>query len=71
MTPIGLQEGGEIAANYEGIEVTNLDADADATTTDYVLKFLERVFIGASTIPMVVTATATATVEVNRSGTPR
>ena len=68
MTPIGVQEGGEIVAKYEGIEVIHLNADA--TTTDYVLKFLERVFIGASA-KLRVTDTMTAEVEVSRPDKPQ
>jgi hypothetical protein len=34
VTPIGVQEGGEKIAKYEGIQIVHLDADS--TTTDYV-----------------------------------
>lgn len=51
VTPIGVQEGGEKVANREGIAVIRLNADA--TTTDYVLEFLNRVFIGVSGKPMI------------------
>jgi hypothetical protein len=68
VTPIGVQEGGEIIAKYEGIEIIHLDADA--TTTDYVLKFLDKVFIGASVKPLVVTATLTAGGEVSHPDDP-
>jgi hypothetical protein len=47
VTPIGVQEGGEKIAEYEGIQVVHLDADS--TTDAYVLKFLGSVFIGAPT----------------------
>lgn len=46
VTPIGVQEGGEIIARYEGIEVVHLNADA--SHTDFVLQFLERVVVGVS-----------------------
>src|SRR6476661_295291 len=45
VTPIGVQEGGEKIAKYEGIEEVHLNADA--STTDYVLEFLDRVHFGA------------------------
>ena len=41
VTPIGVQEGGEKISKYEGIQIVHLDADS--TTTDYVLKFLNNV----------------------------
>jgi hypothetical protein len=41
-----VQPGGETIAKYEGIEIVQLNADS--TRTDYVLKFLDRVFLGAS-----------------------
>jgi hypothetical protein len=68
VTPIGVQEGGEKIAKYEGIEIVHLDANS--TTTDYVLSFLDKVFIGASTVPTAVTVTLTAGGEVSRSRKP-
>jgi hypothetical protein len=46
VTPIGVQQGGEIIAKYEGIDIVHLDADS--TTTDFVMKFLEKVVAGVS-----------------------
>ncbi len=68
VTPIGVQEGGEKIAQYEGIEIVHLGADS--TRTDYVLRFLDRVFIGASA-KLRVTATNTATADVSKSGETR
>ncbi|WP_231994142.1 hypothetical protein [Mycobacterium sp. 852002-50816_SCH5313054-b] len=67
VTPIGVQDGGELIAKSEGIQVVHLDADS--TTTDYVLKFLGHVFIGA-TASLVVPLTMTAEVEVTRPEPP-
>lgn len=52
VTPIGVQDGGQLVAKAEGIQIVHLDADS--TTMDYVLKFLHSVFVGVSA------ATATA-----------
>ncbi len=68
VTPIGVQEGGKIVAKSAGIEVVHLDSNS--TTTDYVLKFLDKVFIGASTVPMTVTVTLTGEGKVSQSDTP-
>jgi hypothetical protein len=46
VTPIGVQEGGQKVAAYEGIHIVRLDENS--TTTDYVLGFLDKVFHGAS-----------------------
>jgi hypothetical protein len=46
VTPIGVQEGGQKIAEYEGIKEIHLGADS--TKTDYVLEFLGQVFMGAS-----------------------
>jgi hypothetical protein len=64
VTPIGVQEGGEKIAKYEGIEIVHLDANS--TTTDYVLKFLDKVLHGASA-DMTVQFTVTADGYVTRS----
>ena len=64
VTPIGVQGGGQIVAKSAGIEVVHLDANS---TTDYVLKFLNKVFLGV-TSP--VTITDTAVFEISRSDTP-
>jgi hypothetical protein len=68
VTPIGVQRGGKIVAKSASIEVVHLDANS--TTTDYVLNFLNNVFIGASTVPMTVTVSLTAEGKVSRSDTP-
>ncbi|MEZ0052106.1 hypothetical protein ABIA30_003118 [Mycobacterium sp. MAA66] len=65
VTPIGVQSGGELVAKHENITIVQLNADA--TTTDYVLKFLKQVFIGASA-SAVATVTATVTAVVTRAG---
>jgi hypothetical protein len=67
VTPIGVQEGGKNIAKYEGIDVIHLNKDA--TTTDFVLEFLERVFIGASA-ELHATATLTAEAEVSQPDKP-
>ncbi len=43
---LGIQEGGKAIAEAEGIVAVHLDADS--TTTDYVMKFLDKVMIGRS-----------------------
>jgi restriction endonuclease len=45
VTPIGVQQGGEIIAKYEGIEIIQLDADS-TLTTGYLLRFLDNVIVG-------------------------
>ena len=67
VTPIGVQQGGEKIAKYEGIDVIHLNKDA--TTTDFVLEFLERVFIGASA-ELRATGTLTAEAEVSHPDEP-
>lgn len=62
VTPIGLQEGGEKIAQYHH-NLQTVHLDADSTTTDYVLKFLGHVFLGASA-GLVVTPIVEATAEV-------
>lgn len=69
VTPIGLQKGAEILAQHKGISLVHLNAEA--TNTDFVLKFLERVVIGVSA-HFTATATMTAEVQVVRiDETPR
>ncbi len=46
VTPIGVQQGGEIIAKYEGIETVHLDENS--TTTDYVLRYLTNLFVGVT-----------------------
>jgi hypothetical protein len=52
VTPIGVQDGGQLIAKGEGIHIVHLDADS--TSTDYVLKFLGSVFIGVSAMTTVI-----------------
>jgi hypothetical protein len=61
VTPIGVQEGGEIVAKSAGIEVIHLNADA--TPTDFVIRFLEKVVHGASA-NLGATGTLTAEAEI-------
>ena len=71
VTPIGVQQGGEKIAKYEGIEIIHLDADP--TTTDYVLKFLDKVLLGVSDelrITDTFTAEITAGAEVSHPDKP-
>lgn len=46
VSPLGLQEGARKIAAAEGIQ--ELFMDPDSTRTDYMLKFLNRTFIGVS-----------------------
>lgn len=46
VTPIGLQEGAKKVAEHTDVQTVQLDEDS--TTTDYILTFLDRVFIGRS-----------------------
>ena len=64
VTPIGVQKGGQLDREDAGIQIVHLDADS--TTTDYVLKFLRDVFIGASSQTTQVTVTLPAAGEVTR-----
>jgi hypothetical protein len=59
VSPLGIQEGGAKIANSENIQTVTLDENS--TTTDYVLKFLNRIFAGVS-IKGESTVSATATV---------
>jgi hypothetical protein len=68
VTPIGVQSGGEIVAKHEGIEIVRLNADA--TRTDFVIEFLEKVVNGASA-HLHATGTLTAEAEVVRADNPK
>jgi len=46
VTPLELQKGAKKVAEYEGIQHVILDPES--TTTDYILKFLQKIFIGIS-----------------------
>ena len=46
VTTIGVQEGAQKIARYEGIDVIRLNRDA--TTTDFMLELLEKVIAGRS-----------------------
>jgi hypothetical protein len=63
---IGVREGGEKIAKYEVIAIVHLDEDS--TGTDYVLRFLDRVFAGASAELRATTTTIIAMIEVSKSG---
>lgn len=62
VSPLGFQEGAKKVAAAEGIH--EIFMDADSTRTDYVLKFLNHIFAGAS---LTVTPTFTATAVVTRA----
>ena len=64
MTPIGVSR--TAARSREGCSIKVVHLDADSTTTDYVLKFLGGVFIGASSQTTQVTVTLPAAGEVTR-----
>jgi hypothetical protein len=57
VSPLGFQEGAKKVAAAEGIH--EMFMDANSTRSDYVLRFLNEVFIGMSA-----TAVATATLKV-------
>ena len=59
VSPLGFQEGAKKVAAAEGIQEVFMDANS--TRTDYMLRFLNRVFVGASDT-VKITATATLTV---------
>jgi hypothetical protein len=44
VTPIGVQQGGQLIAEAEGIQVVHLDENS--TTEGYLLEFLGDVFVG-------------------------
>lgn len=46
VSPLGLQEGAEKVANAKNIISVNLDADS--SSTDYIMKFLEQIRVGMS-----------------------
>lgn len=62
VSPLGFQEGAKKVAAAEGMHEVFMDADS--TRTDYVLKFLNRIFAGVS---LTVTPTFTATAVVTRA----
>jgi hypothetical protein len=45
VTPIGVQAGGAKIAEYEGIQIVQLDADS-TLTAGYLLRFLDRIVVG-------------------------
>jgi hypothetical protein len=59
VSPLGFQEGAKKVAAAEGIHEVLMDANS--TRTDYMLRFLNRVFVGASDT-VKVTESATITV---------
>ena len=60
VSPLGVQEGAKKIANREGIKTVRLDADS--TTTDFMVEFLEKVVAGRSA-KLGGTGTLTAKVE--------
>ena len=46
VSPMALQEGAKKVADHEGI--TRVRLSSDSTTTDYLLQFLNKVFVGLS-----------------------
>lgn len=46
VTPIGFQRGAALVAEYEKIDLIKLSYDA--SVDDYVMQFLNRIFVGAS-----------------------
>jgi len=62
VSPLGFQEGARKVAAAEGIQEVLMDANS--TRTDFMLRFLNRVFVGVSDT---VSVTATATVTVIRA----
>lgn len=72
VSPLGFQDGAKKVAAAEGIHEVFMDANS--TRTDYMLRFLNTVFVGASdTIKMTDSATVTkirAVEHENRSRQP-
>jgi hypothetical protein len=62
VSPLGLQQGAKKVAHSAGIESVLLNANS--TTTDYVLRFLNKVFVGISET---LTTSDTASVKTIRS----
>ena len=59
VSPLGFQEGAKKVAAAEGIEEVLMDANS--TRTDYMLRFLNKAFIGMSAVAAV-TETLTVTI---------
>jgi 2-polyprenyl-3-methyl-5-hydroxy-6-metoxy-1,4-benzoquinol methylase len=59
VSPLGFQEGAKKVASAEGVQ--DVLMDANSTRTDYMLRFLNKVFLGASA-SLTVTSTLTATI---------
>lgn len=59
VTPIGVQNGGQLIAQKTGIQVVRLDANA--TSTDFMMSFLGKIVAGRS-VEFVATATGTGNV---------
>ncbi len=59
MTPKGVQSGGQTVAEFEGIVIVLLNADA--TTTDFLLEAMDKLIVGAGFIGKgILSATAVA-----------
>ncbi len=63
VSPLEFQKGAEIVAKHEGIQHVILDPKS--TTTDYMLKFLNNIFIGVSDT---ITITDSVHIQVIRDG---
>ena len=63
VSPLELQKGAKIIAEHEGIQHVILDPNS--TTTDYILKFLNQIFIGVSDT---VTLSDEAHIQIIRNG---
>ncbi|GAA1222435.1 hypothetical protein GCM10009665_10830 [Kitasatospora nipponensis] len=59
VSPLGFQEGAKKVAAAEGIHAVHMDQNS--TRTDYMFRFLNKVFVGASDTAKI-TSTATITV---------
>jgi hypothetical protein len=64
VSPIGIQEGADKIARVENI--INVQLNADCTTTEFVMKFLNKVMIGV-TLKATVVCVATLKAEVTRN----
>jgi hypothetical protein len=54
VTPLGVQSGGQLIAEAEGIDIVRLNADS-TITGGYLLEFLDKIFIGPGGATVTVT----------------
>ena len=59
MSPLDLQAGAKVVAAHEGI--IEIQMAPVSTTTDYMVKFLDQMFVGRSTSPIRLKFTVTGT----------